>query len=183
VRPTPPRPEWPLEREGREQGRANVSQAPREWDDVRLAAYEEAAAELCTCVTAAYDGPGGWHDRVWAAGWAAMSFLEDDPARARFLLVDVNGAGRRAQARRDRLLQRLADLLDAGRDQLEDPAAVSRCTAEIAAGAVYATLLGKVDGGGLEQGKAFLGELVYLAVMPYLGSRAAEQELLVQPLR
>jgi hypothetical protein len=160
-----------------------VSQEPREWDDVRLAAYEEAAAELCTCVTAAYDGPGGWHDRVWAAGWAAMSFLEDDPARARFLLVDVNGAGRRAQARRDRLLQRLADLLDAGRDQVENPSAVSRCTAEIAAGAVYATLLGKVDGGGLEQGKAFLGELVYLAVMPYLGSRAAEQELLVQPLR
>lgn len=160
-----------------------MSQAPREWDDDRLAAYDEAAAELCTCVTAAYDGPGGWHDRIWAAGWAAMRFLEEDAARARFLLVDVNGAGSRAQAHRDRLLQRLADLLDAGRDQLEDPAAVSRCTAEIAAGAVYSALLGKVNGGGLEPGKAFLGELVYLAVMPYLGSRAAEQELLVQPLR
>jgi AcrR family transcriptional regulator len=160
-----------------------VSQAPREWDDGRLAAYEEAAAELCSCVTAAYDGSDGWHDRIWAAGWAAMRFLEEDPDRARFLLADVNGAGRRAQAHRDRLLQRLADLLDAGRDELPDPAAVSRCTAEIAAGAVYATLLGKLDGGALEQGQAFLGELVYLAVMPYLGSRAAEQELLVQPLR
>ena len=29
----------------------------------------------------------------------------------------------------------------------------------------------------------FLPELVYMAVMPYLGSRAAEDELLVQPLR
>lgn len=179
----PLRPESQLEYERGERGRADVSQAPREWDDDRLAAYEEAAAELCTCVTTAYDGPEGWHDRVWAAAWAAMSFLEEDPGRARFLLVDVNGAGRRAQARRDRLLQRLADLLDAGREQLEDPAAVSRCTAEIAAGAVYATLVGKVDGGGFERGKAFLGELVYMAVMPYLGSETAEQELLVQPLR
>ena len=160
-----------------------MSGDPREWEDERLAAYDEAAAELCACVTAAYDGPGGWHDRIWAAGWAAMRFLEDDPARARLLLVDVNGAGRRAQAHRDRLLQRLADLLDAGREELEDPAAVSRCTAEIAAGSVYSALLGRVDGGGLERGRAYLGELVYLAVMPYLGSQAAEQELLVQPLR
>lgn len=160
-----------------------MSDTLREWDEERLAAYDEAAAELCACVTAAYDGSGGWHDRIWAAGWEAMRFLEEDPARARLLLVEVNGAGSIAQARRDRLLQRLADLLDDGRGELQRPTAVSRCTAEIAAGSVYSALLGRVNGGGLERGKAFLGELVYLAVMPYLGSQAAEQELLVQPLR
>ncbi|HEX7059289.1 MAG TPA: hypothetical protein VF176_05500 [Solirubrobacterales bacterium] len=148
-----------------------------------LAAYDEIAAEFCGRVRAAWEGPVSWHDRIWAAGWAAMRFLQEDPPRARFFVVDVNGAGSRAQAHRDRLLQGLADLLDGGREELEDPRTVSRCTAEIAAGAIYGTILTKVKGGCLERREDFLSELVYMAVLPYLGARAAEGELLVQPLR
>jgi len=148
-----------------------------------LAVYDEIAEELCSRVRAAWEGPSSWHDRIWAAGWAALRFFEVHPGRARLFIVDVNGAGSRPQAHRDRLLQGLADLLDGGRGELEDPAAVSRCTAEIAAGAVYGTLLARVKAGCLERREDFLPELVYMAVLPYLGAEAAEQELLVQPLR
>jgi hypothetical protein len=112
-----------------------------------------------------------------------MRFLTEDPTRARFLVVEVNGTGSGAQARRDQALQRLADILDGGRQELEKPESVSRCTAEIVAGAIYGTVLGKVEDGSIERGEDFLPELVYMAVMPYLGSRAAEDELLVQSLR
>lgn len=95
----------------------------------------------------------------------------------------MNGAGSAAQARRDRLLQGLADLIDAGREELEDPGSVSRCTAEIVARAIYGTVLGKLEEGSVERDSELLPELVYMAVMPYLGSRVAEEELLVQPLR
>jgi hypothetical protein len=60
---------------------------------------------------------------------------------------------------------------------------MSRCTAEITAGAVYGTMLGKVEAGAIERGEEILPELVYMAVMPYLGARVAEDELAVQPLR
>ena len=112
-----------------------------------------------------------------------MRFLQEDALRARFLVVAVNGAGSRAQARRDRVLQGLADMIDAGRAELEEPESVSRHTAEMVSGAIYGTILAKVRGGAVERSEEFLPELVYLAMTPYLGARAAEDELLVQPLR
>ena len=50
-------------------------------------------------------------------------------------------------------------------------------------GAIYGTVMTKVRGGALERREDFLSELVYMAMMPYIGARAAEDELLVQPLR
>ncbi len=152
-------------------------------EDCFLTVHDEVAEEFCDRVLAAHAGASSWHDRVWAAGWAAMRFFHEDAIRARFLVVEVNGSGGGAQFRRDIVLQRLADILDGGREQLEKPDSVSRCTAEIVAGAIYGTVLARIESGSIERGEDFLPELVYMAVMPYLGSRAAEEELLVQPLR
>jgi AcrR family transcriptional regulator len=152
-------------------------------EDCFLCLHDEVMEELCARVDAACTGRHVWHDRIWAAGVAAMRYLQEDAARARFLVVSVNGAGSGAQRRRDRIVQRIADFLDGGRGEVDGGRPVSRCTAEIAAGAVYGTVLAKVDSGSVERGEEFLPELIYLATMPYLGSRAAEDELLVQPLR
>jgi len=152
-------------------------------EDCFLSIHDEVSVEFCERVVAAYAGASSWHDQVWAAGWAAMRFFSEDPTRARFLVVEVNGAGSGAQTRRDLILQRIADIVDAGREELDEPGSVSRCTAEIVAGAIYGTVLAKIEGGWIERGEDFLPELVYMAVMPYLGSRAAEDELLVQSLR
>lgn len=152
-------------------------------EDCFLVLHEEIAAELCRRVNAAYAGPAAWHNRIWAAGWAALNFLQEDPVRARFFIVELNGVGGGAQAHRDRILQRLADLLDGGREQLEDPNSASRCTAEIAAGSIYGAIATKVRGGWIDRGEHFLPELIYMAMLPYLGARAAEDELLVQPLQ
>jgi AcrR family transcriptional regulator len=151
-------------------------------EDCFLSIHEEVSAQLCERVESAHAGAASWHDRVWAAGWAALRFFQEDPTRARFLVVEINGAGAGAQSRRDRMLQRIADIVDGGRQELEQPGSVSRCTAEIVSGAIYGTALARIESGCLERGDDFLPELVYMAVMPYLGSRAAEDELLVQSL-
>jgi AcrR family transcriptional regulator len=164
-------------------GRAHFDRCFADLEDCFLGLHDETLAELCAKVDAACDGRETWHDRIWAAGLAAMRFLQEDPVRARFLVVAVNGAGNGAQGRRDWIVQRIADLLDHGRGEVGGERPVSRCTAEIAAGAVYGTILTKVDAGSIDRGEEFLPELIYLAVMPYLGARAAEDELLVQPLR
>ena len=80
-------------------------------------------------------------------------------------------------------MQLIADVLDGGRSEVDGKRRMSRCTAEITAGAVYGTMLDKVESGSVERGEEFLPELIYLATMPYLGARTAEDELLVQPLR
>ena len=151
-------------------------------EDCFLSLHDELMAELCDRLTVAADAATSWHDRIWAAGWAAMHFVQEDPVRARFLLVEVNGAGSGAQGRRDRIVRRCADLLDGGRGESRKPGPMSRCTAEIAAGAIYGMVLAKLQDGALERGEEFLPELIYMAVMPYLGSRTAEDELQVQPL-
>lgn len=163
-------------------GRAEFERLFADKEDCFLTLHDEIGTQFCASLEPAREA-GSWHDRVWAVGWAALRFLQEDPVRARFFVVEVNGAGSAAQARRDRLLQGLVDLIDAGRDELEEPESVSRCTAEIVAGAIYATVLGKVEDGSIERDSDFLPELVYMAVMPYLGSQIAEDELLVQPLR
>jgi AcrR family transcriptional regulator len=152
-------------------------------EDCFLQVHDEIALELCQQVQAAYGGRRAWHDRIWAGALAAMRFFRADPLRARFLLVAVNGAGSRPQACRDRVLRNLTDMIDAGREELEEPDSVSRSTAEMVTGAIYGTLMIKVRDGAIERGEDFLPELVYMATMPYLGSRAAEDELGVQPLR
>jgi hypothetical protein len=133
-------------------------------------------------VKAAFHGPSSWHDRIWAAGLAAMRFLRENPERARALADDSGGGDSDSVDLRDVIVQRIADLLDGGRGEVERRRPMSRCTAEIAAGAVYNTILAKVASGAIERGEEFLPELIYMATMPYLGAQAAEDELAVQPL-
>lgn len=163
-------------------GRAAFDRSFAGKEDCFLQVHGEIALEFCRRVSTAYAGPRGWHDRIWAGAWAAMRFFQEDPVRARFFVVAVNGAGPRAQARRDRVLQGLTDMIDAGRGELEEPAAISRTTAEMVSGAIYGTIVVKIRDGAIERGEEFLSELVYMAMMPYLGARAAEDELLVEPL-
>lgn len=151
-------------------------------EDCFLRVHGEITLEFCQRTGTAYAAPRAWHDRIWAGAWAAMRFLQEDSVRARFFVVAVNGAGTRAQARRDRVLQGLADMIDAGRAELPEPESVSRSTAEMVTGAIYGTIMSKVRDGAIERDEEFLSELVYMAMMPYLGARAAEDELLVQPL-
>jgi len=164
-------------------GRAHFNRCFADLEDCFLGVHDEVIEELCGRVDAACQGREAWHDRIWAAGMAAMRYLQEDSARARFLVVAVNGVAGGAQSRRDRIVRRIADFLDGGRGEVEGERSMSRCTAEIAAGAVYGTILSKIEAGSIERGEEFLPELIYLATMPYLGARAAEDELLVQPLR
>lgn len=164
-------------------GRAAFERSFGGKEDCFVQVHEEIARELCGSVRTAYEGRRAWHDRIWAAALAAMRFLRADALRARFLLVAVDGAGTRAQACRDRFLGGLAELIDAGRAELDESDLATHSTAEMVTGAIYGSLTTQIRAGAIERGEDFLPELVYLATMPYLGVRAAEDDLTVQPLR
>jgi AcrR family transcriptional regulator len=164
-------------------GRPHFNRCFADLENCFVELHSEAMDELCGRVEVACSNRRAWHDRIWAAGTVAMRYLQEDPDRARFLILGVNGAGPAGQMRRDQIVKRIADVLDGGRSEVRGERPMSRCTAEITAGAVYRTTMTKVEAGSIELGEEFLPELIYLATMPYLGSRAAEDELAVQPLR
>lgn len=148
-----------------------------------LKVYDGIAADFCRRVRVAYERPRGWREQIWAAGWEAIGFLAEDPARARFFAVEVAAVGDEGRARGGAIMEVFAELVDKGRAHLEDSGSTSRATAHIVAGAIYHTIRDKIRNGDIEAGEHFLPELVYLAVFPYLGARAAEAALAVEPLR
>lgn len=147
-----------------------------------LELYEAMGIDFGERILRAYKSHSGWHDRIWAAGWAATEFLREDPVRARFFVIEVNSAGDEAMRRRHNAMCAFAGLLDAGREELEEPDSISRATAEMMTGAIYYTIRNRILDGSLERGDDFLAELVYLAVLPYLGRSRAESELKVHAL-
>jgi AcrR family transcriptional regulator len=71
----------------------------------------------------------------------------------------------------------IASLIDAGRNEMEDPESVPHTTAEALAGSAYGQVYAKVVRGQAEELPALVPQLMSAAVMPYLGIDAGLAEL------
>jgi AcrR family transcriptional regulator len=79
-----------------------------------LALFDEAATEVMRAMAAASfaeDGYDSYEERVGAGIRAFLETLADYPESAQTLLVEIIGAGPRAAARRDAILESFADAL------------------------------------------------------------------------
>ncbi len=133
-------------------------------------------------VQAAFAAEDNWRDALRAAAYVAADYYNEHPRRIRFNTIAVLGAGEMLAAQRDAYLQRLADLIDAGRYELADPDSVSRTLAESAIGSVFERVLRDLHRGGDDmQARDVVPELMYIAVRPYLGHEVALQELSIPP--
>ena len=138
-------------------------------------------AELCGRVRdEAFDGPAGLarQDLGGRTGRRCATSPRGSAARPPAARREPTAATAARMQRRSSILKGLADLLDGGRGEGER---AGRCRAarpnRRRRGLQHAPGEGR---GGLDRrGEEFLPELIYLAMMPYLGSRAAEDELSV----
>lgn len=122
----------------------------------------------------------GWRDRLRASAYAAVRYIQRRPIEARFNLIQMLTVGEGAQLTRDRYVERIIDLIDAGREELDDPSAVPRDVATGAFGSVYEFLVKQFhDGADISQLERYVPDLMYLAVSPYLGHDVAREELTV----
>ena len=151
-------------------------------DDCFRAAVEEALERASGYVLPAYRAPGRWRERVRAALVALLWFLEDEPYLGRLLVVETLGAGERVLARRQEVLSSVFAALDEGRGEARASASLPKLTAEAAVGGVMSILHARMIGGSVESSLHQLaGQLTSMVVLPYLGARAARQELLRPP--
>jgi AcrR family transcriptional regulator len=144
--------------------------------DCFLSAWQEQNEQCLETMVRAYESREEWPDRLRAVAYQVIEGLSRDPGRASFG-VEVLAAGDAARARRDMTMRVIASLIDAGRQEMEDPEAVPHTTAEALAGSAYGQIYSRVVRGAVEELPDLVPQLMSAAVMPYLGIEAAMAEL------
>jgi AcrR family transcriptional regulator len=147
-----------------------------------LALYVESNEQFVSAVSAAFESGDNWRDSLRAAAYVAARFLRDRPREVRLNVIQVFSAGERALAERDRYHQLLVGLVDAGRQELDEPDSLSRSVAEGVVGSILALMLKEVsEHGDAANAEEAVPELMYIAVLPYLGREVAREELTIPP--
>jgi AcrR family transcriptional regulator len=145
-------------------------------EDCFLASYDFVSARLVDTVATAFnesaDSP--WAERIRRGMAALLELLADWPEGARFAIVEVLAAGPNALVRRDAVLRRLTEFIDAGRTQssIELPG----ITSVAIVGGIQELLYSEVIHGATVQLPARLPDITYWITQPFLGNEAATAE-------
>ena len=145
-----------------------------------IALFDELLADFNREVAEAYESAEGWPDSLRAAAYAVADWMQAHPREARFGAVDLLWAGELAQARREEAFQRFIGMIDAGRELAEEPERVPTSAAEGVIGSIAEMITKRVQRGKVDPHE-FVPELMYMAVLPYLGEECAARELTVPP--
>jgi AcrR family transcriptional regulator len=144
--------------------------------DCFLSTWQEINESCMREMVEAFNSQDEWPDRLRAVACEIVDSLRNDPARASFA-VEVLAAGDAARARRDMTMRVIASLIDAGRNEMDDPESVPHTTAEALAGSAYGQVYAKVVKGQADELPALVPQLMSAAVLPYLGIEAGLAEL------
>jgi AcrR family transcriptional regulator len=151
-------------------------------EDCVLTVVDEGVERFRAVVFSAYERHELWRDGMRAAAYAAARWVRDNPRYILFSTTMMNGATELARAHRDMALQMFAEIVDAGRSELEDPDSLAPETALAVIGSIYELLQRELGSGhGTADAESFVPELMYLAVRPYLGHAEALKELTIPP--
>jgi AcrR family transcriptional regulator len=132
-------------------------------------------------VFAGFRSGEGWRPALRTAAYEAARYMEEKPHEIRFVTIGLLTAGPLVQAHRARHLQRLAGLIDRGRQELDDPESLSSSVAEAVVGSINALVVREVQRGVGKRPIEFVPEMMYIAVRPYLGHEVAREELVIVP--
>jgi AcrR family transcriptional regulator len=164
-------------------GRAKVSRKTfydlfTDRQDCFIAVFEETIARMRALAEKACADGASWDESVRSVLTRLLAFLEEEPALASICLVEAQGAGTRVLERRAQVLGELAEIVDRGRtapDAIHEPP--PQITAEGLVGAVFTVLQTRLLERRDEPFTELLGPLMSMIVLPYLGARAAHEEL------
>jgi AcrR family transcriptional regulator len=135
-------------------------------------------------VAVAVSDEESWRDRIRATAYVLIRFLAEDEKVTHLSSVDVLTAGERAHLLFGEAVERLTTLIDEGRGERESSTGetISRATAGAIAGGIltqiYATSGQKAP---MPPEGEVVPQMMYTAVLPYLGEEAAREELSIPP--
>ncbi len=146
-------------------------------DELVVSMFDHVSSRVFSSIVLAYRGEDRWVDRVRAALYELLSFVDGERGLARFLVVDSLTGDAAMLARRRGMLERLAAALDEG----SPPRAGACAQASFGGDAVVAGVASVLGGCLLEEpareARSLGGTLMAMIVLPYLGVEAARAEL------
>ena len=146
-------------------------------EDCFLAAFNDAVGWLELEARAGWESEPGWTARVRAGLAALLRALDREPAVRRLVFVEALAAGPRVLARRARVLESLAGVIDGGRVNAQAPAMLPPLVAEGVVGATFGVIHARLLELRPEPLVGLLGALMATIVLPYRGAAAAAREL------
>lgn len=141
-----------------------------------LAVLQGAVAQITAEIGAAELQGLSWRERVRGGMWVVLRFFDREPALARVCIVESRRGGPVVLAYRQRVFDRLVEIVDEGRGERSAASDVGALTTEGVVGGVGEILhswLSKQRPGALRD---LLGQLMCMIVLPYLGVTAARRE-------
>jgi AcrR family transcriptional regulator len=124
---------------------------------------------------AAMGGETTWRGQLRGALSGLLTFLEEQPAVGRAVLVEVHAAGPRAVEKRTEAMERAVMMMDLARE--ESVGRAPEISAEAVVAGILAVLHTRLSGKQTSDFMRLLPELMYLAVLPYFGPDAAAAEM------
>jgi len=144
--------------------------------DCFLLAYDLVVKRLVREVIAACKDEEDWLDRVRAGLSTVVELFALDPELARTAVVEVQAAGAAARRRHLNALDRIAAFLEDGRQAAGDRE-LPENVAPMAAGAVSGLLFDELLMGRAERLPKLLPELLFVLLVPYIGTGAAAEAM------
>lgn len=139
--------------------------------------YQANLAEFDQAAFGPYLRAPTWREGLRAAAYGSALHLDGHRRELRYGELRRREGGAIEENARDLYLERIVDLIDAGRSEASAPEALGRATAESIIGSIYELVLKRLDRPGKEPDLTIVPELMYMAVRPYLGQEAALEEL------
>lgn len=166
-----------------ERAETNLEGFQSHFADIEDAYYEVLKAlreDLVQHLLRAFAGQTKWRDQIRAVAYAMFDYIDEDRRRGNFMFVQIMVGGERAQRLRDEGTAAMAQMIDQGRNQLDNPDQLSRGTAEAIAGSIFQQIRGAVERDD-PNARDLVPQLMYNVVLPYLGNEAAAEELALPP--
>jgi AcrR family transcriptional regulator len=141
-----------------------------------LAAYDMLVEQLFAEVVDKCDGEQSWLERVQTGLATIVELFAVDPQLARTAVVEVAAAGAEARQLHWNAVARFTEYLEGGRE-LANGRELPENISLMSAGAVSGLIFDELLAGRAEQLPAMLPDLLFAMLVPYIGPRAAADEM------
>jgi AcrR family transcriptional regulator len=146
-------------------------------EDCFLAALEQTFGQTDVLSARTCPKKASWRDGVRVGLARLLATMDENPALARLWLIEAARGGERVLRRRAEILNRLAGMIDVGRNEAAGETQAPAMTADALVGGVLAVLHSRALRESRESFSSLLGPLMYMIVLPYLGPASADAEL------
>jgi AcrR family transcriptional regulator len=141
--------------------------------DAFIAAYDMVVSQLLTGVRIAYDGEDTFGERLRAGLTAFLGFIAREPAFARMCIVEALAAGPEAVKRRNEAIASFTKLIYENARELGTTLEPPALTGETIVGGIYEVVYSRIVNGEVRNLPTLLPDLLYSALLPYVGLEAA----------